>query len=252
MPQVDINAGTGMRIDNQGFGFSAVQADKLSSTEYTLATIAVDLSGSTSGFNGLLRDMLKEIVKALRKDPRAYNMLIRVIAFNSTITEVHGFMEPDQIDNAAYDNLSSNGSTALFDATYAALEATERMAESLVANRIDCNAGLYIITDGDDNMSSKRIEHIKAQLDALLISEKIESIITFLIGLKDSSVTGTSHAAAVTKYLDDFKNKAGIMHFIDHGDVSAASIAKLAFNISQSVSSQSQSQGTGGPSQFVF
>lgn len=252
MPQVDINASAGMRIDNQGFGFSAVHADKLSSTEYTLATIAVDLSGSTSGFNPLLRTMLKEIVKALRKDPRAFNMLIRVIAFNTTLTEIHGFMEPDQIDDAVYDNLVSSGSTALFDATYAALEATERMAESLVANHIDCNAGLYIITDGDDNASSKRIEHIKTQLEAIMLSEKIESIITFLIGLKDPSVTNAQHASDVDAYLTKFKDKAGIMHYMNHGDVSAASIAKLAFNISQSVSSQSQSQGTGGPSQFVF
>jgi uncharacterized protein YegL len=72
----------------------------------------------------------------------------------------------------------------------------------------------------------------------------LESIKLILIGVNDSS----SH---LKRYLDDFKTDAGFDEYISLGDVTPAKLAKLAEWISQSISSASQSLGTGGPSKAV-
>jgi hypothetical protein len=55
----------------------------------------------------------------------------------------------------------------------------------------------------------------------------------------------------LSTYLQSFVNDAKIDNYITIGDANANSLAKLARFISQSVSSQSQSVGTGGPSTSI-
>ncbi|UCE66565.1 MAG: hypothetical protein JSU85_00700, partial [Candidatus Zixiibacteriota bacterium] len=52
-------------------------------------------------------------------------------------------------------------------------------------------------------------------------------------------------------YLDDFKDKANLQQFVNAGNATPKTLAKLANFISKSISSQSQSLGTGGPSQSL-
>jgi hypothetical protein len=52
-------------------------------------------------------------------------------------------------------------------------------------------------------------------------------------------------------YLDAFKRDAALDEYISAGDATAARLAKLAAFVSQSISSQSQALGTGGPSQAI-
>ena len=78
--------------------------------------------------------------------------------------------------------------------------------------------------------------------DARFKGEDIESLITILIGI---------NAADCTQELDDFRQQAEIDQYIDAGKATKGKLAKLADFVSQSVSSQSQALGTGGPSQNI-
>ena len=73
-------------------------------------------------------------------------------------------------------------------------------------------------------------------------SEKLESLISILIGI---------NVGNYGQELQDYQQKTGMDHYIDVGDATPRKLAKLAAFVSQSISSQSQALGTGGPSQNI-
>jgi uncharacterized protein YegL len=125
--------------------------------------------------------------------------------------------------------------------------ATIAYGESLISQNFDANADVYIITDGLDNSSTMTPTEIKKLIDSSIQKEQIESIRTFLIGLDNSG----EYFGDVEVELKRFKNEANITEFIPVGEANSKNLAKLANYISQSISSQSQSLGSGGPSQVL-
>ena len=97
------------------FTFSGKKIDKLGALQYTVVTIAVDVSGSVSGFADELLKCVKNIILACQKNQRSDFMVIRLITFGSVITEIHGFRELTDIDVDDYDDLDPSGMTVLFD-----------------------------------------------------------------------------------------------------------------------------------------
>ena len=188
------------------------------------------------------------MVESCKKSPRADNLLIRLIHFNNDIYEIHGFKNLVDIDPNAYDPLHPQAMTALFDASYDAIGATVEYAKRLVDQDFDCNGAVYIITDGMDNQSTITEQAIKDKIAGALQKEEIESLITVLIGIQDPN---SRWSAEVKKALTEFKDKANLDEFIDAGDATPQKLAKLANWVSESVSSQSQALGTGGPSQIL-
>jgi uncharacterized protein YegL len=231
------------------FQFSAIRPDKLGATEYTLVTMVVDISGSVQDFESQLLKMAQTVVDACKKNQRAENLMVRFVTFSDKVQEVHGFKPVNEIDPNDYKSLDPYGMTALFDATYSAIGATLAYGEVLTNQDFDVNAAIYIITDGDNNRGTMTPNTIKTLLKKVQKEENLESLITVLVGIKDPAVTGDGWALAVGKKLEDFKNKAGLTQYIDAGDATSQKLAKLANFVSQSISSQSQSLGTGGPSQ---
>ena len=71
------------------FQFSAVRIENLGATEYTLATIVCDISGSVMRFADELLNCIKAIVEACQKSPRAENLLLRLLLFNDDLVEIH-------------------------------------------------------------------------------------------------------------------------------------------------------------------
>ena len=55
----------------------------------------------------------------------------------------------------------------------------------------------------------------------------------------------------LSRILTDFSKTAGFTQYVELGNANAATLAKLADFVSRSISSQSQSLGTGGPSQSL-
>ena len=229
----------------QKFQFSATRIEHLGATEYTLATIAVDVTGSTADFADALRTCLVTAVESCKKSPRANNLLLRVITFSSSlgnsVEELHGFKPLAEIDTNAYPNFDPHGSTPLYDAVFSSVGATNAYAKKLMDQDFLANGIVFVITDGDDNVSSATVAMIKKEMDRGKRGEEIESLVGVVIGI---------NAAGYSARLKTLETGTG-MKYIDAGDVTRGKRAKLAEFVSQSVSSQSQSLGTGGPSQNI-
>lgn len=230
----------------QTFQFSATKIDHLGSTEYTLATIAVDETGSTSGFADELRNALIVAVEACKKSPRANNLLLRVIKFSTAlkggVEEIHGFKPLSEVDTNSYPQFNPAGMTPLCDAVFSAVGATNAYAKKLMEQDFLANGIVFVITDGGDNDSKTTPSAIKKELQRGARAEEIESLVTVLIGI---------NATGFASVLSAFQSDAGMDQYIDAGDATKGKLAKLANFVSQSVSSQSQSLGTGGPSQNI-
>ncbi len=244
MPKIDT---VQMNTGKSGFKFSAVRPDKLGATEYTLATIELDFTGSVGGFTKELRDMLEAVYSACLQSPRANNLLLRVVLFSTGfkggMEELHGFKPLADIDIANdYILPRPSGGTPLRDATYDAIVASNAYGKTLADQDFLVNAIEVVVTDGDDNASSIPCSKIAQEFKSGVKSEALESNLSILVGL---------NAGYCQQYLRDFSKDAEFDHYIDVADASSSKIAKLAAFISKSISSQSQSLGTGGPSQSI-
>ena len=229
-------------VGGGAFNFSATKPETLGATEYTLVTITVDISGSVIPFSKELLETVKTAIKACQKSPRAENLLLRLVSFNHAVMEVHGFKPLSDINPDDYKALQCGGGTALFDATHESIGATLSYGQKLIDQDFDVNAINFIITDGDDGSSTFTPSTIKDLVDKALTGEELESILTILVGV---------NVGSCTSYLDRFKTEADLSQYLDVGDATPQKLAKLAQFVSKSISSQSQSLGTGGASQIL-
>lgn len=227
------------------FSFTGARIANLGATEYTLATAAFDITGSMDGHGDALRDMMVTIMQSCQKSPRSDNLLLRALLFNSSkgVVEIHGFLPLADIDPAIYKVPTCYGATNLYDAAYNAIGATNTFGEKLDAQDYLANAVTFIVTDGEDNVSTVTPDMVGAEVKKAVSGEHLESHLTILIGM-----TSSSQSKAM---LNTFKQRAGLSQFIDAGDVTKGKLAKLADFVSQSISSTSQALGTGGPSQSI-
>lgn len=225
-------------IDNGAFQFSAVNVDDLENEDYTLVTIAVDTSGSVSKFKTELEAAIVAAVEACKLNNRSENIMLRLVTFDSSVTEGHGFKLVCDCDPADY-TLQCGGYTTLYDAVYSSVAATLQYSETLHGKDFETNSILFIITDGEDNSSKKTPADVKAKVEEAIAAEQIDSIATVLIGI---------NAGECKQYLEDFASNAGLTTYVDFADASPESLAKLTGLISQSISSTSQAIGTGSTS----
>jgi uncharacterized protein YegL len=234
------------QIGGQGFTFSGTRVEHLTSTEYTLATIAVDETGSVMGFHTQLRDMLIAAVNACKKSPRSDNILVRALLFGTQYPngceEIHGFKPLNDIDTNNYPAIQPRGSTPLNDTVYSAVGATNAYGKQLRDQDYNVNGIVFVITDGGENASSTTTRMVKDELADTVRSEQLESMISILIGV---------NAGRASQILAHYQQETGMTHYIDAGDATPQKLAKMAEFVSQSVSSQSQALGTGGPSQNI-
>ncbi len=234
-------------LPNSHYGYSATRLENLGATEYTIATIVADISGSTSPF---IRDMeaaIARIVQACKFSPRADNLLLRLIAFDHVLSELHGFKLLENCHLADYGGcLSPGGSTALYDATENAVASTTSYAQKLAAGDFSANAIVFVITDGMDNASGTTARRVNDAFMKAIRSEALESIVSVLIGV---NVQDTQ----VSSFLKTFHHEAGFTQYVELDNADAKTLARLAEFVSRSISAQSQALGTGGASQpLVF
>ena len=225
------------------FTFSAVNVDSLSGSKKTLVSLLVDTSGSVSPFKDSLENAANIVIQATKKSATSEDIMIRTATFsNSVIREVHGFVPVPFIDDAKYTGqFAAGGNTPLIDASIEAAESIETYGKSLVDQDYTVNGIFFVITDGEEYGSRiKNIGKVKDALARIRKDEAVESIVAILVGVNDTDCKAS---------LDKFHSEAGFDHFISIGDATPGKLAKLGAMISQSVSSQSQSIGSGGPSQ---
>ena len=231
-------------IGGTNYGFSAARIEDLGATEYTLGLVVIDVSGSTSGFRREMEKALKEIVKACRRNPRADNMMLRVVLFDDKVQEFHVFKPLPSCNENDYNGClgTSGGMTALYDATYNAVKSATQYGAQLVASDFDVNAVVFIITDGGDNASKVTRNMVKTALEEGVLGESLESLNSILIGLGGTRLD---------QYLKGLQAECGITQYVGIANANEKSLAKLGDFISKSVSSTSQALGTGGVSQSL-
>jgi len=243
MPIINDDSLEQHNLQQGGYGYSGQKLDDLGASEYTLVTIINDVSSSVHGYGTQMEATLKEVVKACKFSPRADNLMLRHTQFNTSLRETHGFKMLESCNLDDYDGvLGIGGATALFDASANGIAATADYAKKLADQEFMVNAIVIIITDGDDNSSSFSAEAVKKALESAMKQETLESIVTILVGVGYDD-------PSVTTFLQNFKDSAGLTQYIDAGDATDKKLAKLAEFVSKSISAQSQSLGTGGPSQ---
>ena len=248
MPRLDSDDMENHKLGGN-FSFSGARIENLGATEYTLVTVIVDDTGSMDGFEDVTRDMLVTAVQACQKSPRSSNLLVRVMLFSTKYpggtSELHGFKPLSEIDPSAYPPLRMGGGTPLYDATYNGIGAMNAYAKMLSDQDFLVNGITFVITDGGEShgASTATPKMIAAEMKKSVTGEVLESHVSVLIGID----TGSSASAD----LSHFQQEAGLTQFIDAGSVTKGKLAKLADFVSQSISSQSQALGTGGPSQTI-
>ena len=234
-------------VVGQTFGYSAVDIDYLckhGTTEYTLVTLVVDESPSVSSYKQDMEACIKRAIEACKLSPRPDYLLVRVVAFSNVMREIHGYKQLVDCAISDYDGcLSIGGGTLLYDTTEDAINKTNDYGTQLYNKDLDINAIIIIITDGVDNCSNGGRSNVKSSLTTALRAEKLESILTILVGV------GVGDYTDVSDYLDEFKDKAGLTQYVELKDADEKTLAKLADFISNSVSSQSQALNSGGASQ---
>jgi uncharacterized protein YegL len=222
------------------FGFSGTKLKDLGASEYTLVTVVVDDSGSVHPYIRDIEKCLSTIIESCAMSPRADNLLLRLVKFNSVTTEVHGFKLLSELSK--YDNiLNGGGITALFDATTNAIGAMNVYGKRLTEQDYTVNGIVFIITDGENNVDNATLTDVKRVISESVNGENLESIVSVLIGVGNSLST----------YLSNMKDEAGITQLEMMNNITQKSLAKLAQFISRSISSQSQALGTGQPSQTL-
>ena len=243
---IDINLDQ-IDLPNSHYGYSATRIEELGATEYTVATIVCDVSGSTASFRFDMESAITRIVQACKYSPRADNLLLRLVVFDDALNEIHGFKLLENCNLADYGGvLRSGGSTALYDATENAVSSVINYGQKLSAGDFSANAILFVITDGMDNASKLPAKKVKEALSKAVTGESLESIISILIGVNVRD-------QAVGRHLRQFHHEAGFTQYVELDQADAKTLARLAEFVSQSISAQSQALGTGGPSQpLVF
>ena len=226
------------------FSFSGVRPEKLGSTEYTLFNLNVDVTGSVSGFEAQLLNAVKQVIEACKKSPRADFILMRYAQFNYDVKEVYGFVPVTSIDTNTLTVPTCTGATALYDAIFTGAKATNEYAKVLADQYFQVNAISATVTDGDDNQSIHTTDEVRKEIVKGVTDEILESNMTILIGVN-------TQQSYMKNKLDQCKNDMQLDQYVDIQDADATSLAKMAKFISQSVSSQSQSLGTGGKSQLL-
>ncbi len=224
------------------FTFSGVRPEKLGATEYTLVTLVMDKTGSVSGFENNLLEVKRSVVEACRKSPRAEYLLFRSVEFNDQVDEVHGFVELATIDATQYRAPQCAGATALFDAVYSAVAATNAYARTLTDKDFGANAIVIVVTDGDDNVSRQTVKAVAAEIKQGVRNEWLESLLVILVGV---------NAGHCQQKLNAFYHQGGLSQYVDAGSATPQKLAKLADFVSRSITSQSQSLGSGGASKVL-
>jgi uncharacterized protein YegL len=234
-------------LPNSHYGYSAAKIEALGATEYTTATIVVDVSGSTQAFKVEMEACIAEIISACKYSARADNLLLRLVQFDTRLDEIHGFKLLENCNTSDYSGvLRPGGNTALYDAAENAISAAVNYAGRLAAGDLSANAILFVMTDGMDNASKLSAASVKRAMDRAISNETLGSIVSILIGVNVGN-------ADISRQLKDFKETAGFNQYIEIDRADRDSLAGLARFVSKSISVQSQVLMSGGSSsKLVF
>lgn len=239
---------------NAGFGFSMTGTKKLNEMTYTLALILLDTTGSVSGEESEIKRMLEQIVADGKSAGWGKRVLLAAYEFNTIVgvREIFGFDLPLALDLSNI-NIRTNGATNLIDAIGVCLDILEQAGTTMVSADYIINLLLPCVTDGEDNASSMSAAELRTKSERLRKHEKFDSLKTILIGLRTAQRAQDSRYSGKTveEVLRQLAQDANFDQYESAAQVKDGTYGRIGGFISQSVSSASQSLGSGSPSQNV-
>lgn len=239
---------------NSGFGFSMIGIKNLTETSYTLALILLDTTGSVSGEESEIKRMLEQIVADGKRAGWGKRVLLAAQEFNTVmgVREIFGFDTPAALDLSNI-RINTTGATNLLDASATAFNALEEAAKTLSHADFITNLLLVVVTDGEDNASSLTAQALGDLVKNGRKNENYDSVKTILIGLRTGQRAQDSRYSGKTvdDVLKELAQTAGFDQYESAQQVKDGTYGKIGGFISQSVSSASQSLGSGSPSQNV-
>lgn len=242
MPRFDTTDLSPHVLQGSSYGYSGTRIDRLGASELTLVAIAADASGSVWKFRSEIEACIQETVRACRQAPRADNLMLRLVQFDDSIHELHGFKPLMECPPDPYAGcLTPGGTTALYDAAHNAVASVAAYGEDLVRKGLTANAIVFVITDGFDNASTLTSGSVRTAVEEAVASELLESVITVLVGV---NVQDARLAALLLR----FSTEAGFDHYLELERADASTLARLADFLSRSIRAQSQVLGSGAPS----
>lgn len=249
MPRFDPNVPMqSRRLAGTTYGYSGTRLDALSSSEYTLISIAADQSGSVSSFRVDIERCLGEIVRACQRSARAEQLMMRLSAFDDSVHEVHGFKPMPTLDPKDYvGSVRPGGCTALYDASLNAIGAVRSYGDTLAGRDFTVNGLVFVITDGSDNASAATADRVREELAAAVQSERLDSIRAVLVGVMHGRMD-PAHPSPDAAELMRFSATAGFDDFIALDQADATQLERLAQFASRSIALQSTALGTGSAS----
>ncbi len=232
------------QIPGGNYGYTGTRIEDLQSNENTIVLGLLDESLSTEKFGPDMEKAMGEVIKSLRDCPRVDNLIYRHCHFSTTFREVHGFKQLSKINEKDYDGVyHSHGCTTLYDSCERAIKELTHYAEEQGKLQYLCNGLFYIFTDGQDQGSTLTQAAVKKALADAISSEKLESLVTILIGVNPNK--------DIQNELKAFAANVGFSQYVPLDNADQKTLSKLANFISRSVSSQSKMLGSGGPSQSL-
>jgi hypothetical protein len=222
-----------------GFQFSAISADDMGASEYTLVAIAADKSSSVYDFARDIEGCLITSLQGCMSSPRVDNLLVRLLTFNSSLDEVHGYKHLADCPIANYHGIiQPSGCTSLFDACISSIDSLATLGKQMLKDKYSANGLSVIITDGMDVGSTQTLKAVAEAIERSRRSECLESIMNILIGINVQNQD-------VSKALNTLKTEARFDQYIEAQDASPKTFARVAGFISKSISSQCQALTTG-------
>lgn len=224
-----------IKLSGMGYHFSAAGVSQLKADAYCLAVGAVDVSGSMDGEEQKLSDCFGHVLEACDKAPNRDAILFRLTQFNEQVRELRGFVLPA---NAPRVPFQTGGMTALGAACVDAFKSVEAYAEHLLAQGdYQSNGIVFVLTDGEETVEDEdhAITRVKAEIDRIRKSEKLNSLIAILVGFRPEPATEARQQR--------FARETGML-YVKLADATPQRLAKFAKFVSQSTSSQSRQAGS--------
>ena len=223
--------------DNLNFNldFANFNPEDIELDETINAVFIIDTSSSVAYYANELNLAFNDFTESMQKSHIADKLFVSVIEFNSNVDVTSGFRPVESIPQMDFTQ-RIGGATALYDAVLIALKNALEYRENLENSGVETKTMIYVITDGEDNMSKNPPHTIKRMIDDLKSEER--SAFSFT-----SVLFGVGDAANFSQAQTDM----GIQHLAQIG-TSGDEIKKMIGFISQSISSVSAGKSVPVPS----
>lgn len=203
---------------NFDLNFANFNPDEIDVDETINAVFIIDTSSSVWAYVNELNYAFNDFTESMQKSHVADKLFVSLIEFNTKVTVTNGFRPIVSVPHMDFTK-KIGGMTALYDAVLTGLKNAVDYRENLENSGVETKTILFIITDGDDNMSKNSVRKVKKEIDALKKDERTAfSFTSILFGVgndvdftKAQKAMGIDHLAKIGTTGDEMKKMIGFI-----------------------------------------